>query len=54
MDGVKTDAAKPELKPNVVQFPMKHPEIQIAYPEHTMLPDLPVEQEYAQNTQTWE
>ena len=25
-----------------------------AYPENTMLPDLPVEQEYAQNTQTWE
>ena len=30
MDGAKMDAAKSELKPNVVQFPMKHPEIQIA------------------------
>jgi hypothetical protein len=48
------DGVKPELQPNVMQFPMKHPEIQISYPEHTMLPDEPRDQEYAQNTQTWE
>ncbi len=44
----------PELQPNVITFPMKHPEMQIGEPEQAMFPDLPIEREYARSTQTWD
>ncbi len=39
---------------DAVQFPMKKPEMQIGKPEQVTLPDLPVESEFARNTQTWD
>ena len=41
-------------RPDIAQFSMKNPEMQIEKPKQTVLTDLPVQQEYAQNTQTWE
>ena len=46
--------ARNDVSCNVAQFPMKHPEMQIGTPEQTKLPEVPVQQEYAMDTQTWE
>ena len=44
----------PDVRPDVVTFPMKKPEMQIGQPVQVKLPYLPVESDYARSTQTWD
>ena len=48
------DTARQNEVPNIAQFPMKKPEMQIGTPAQTVLPEVKEECEFARNIQTWD